>query len=216
MSYIASWSGGKDSCFACYEIMCRDYDISCLVNFISGETKRVWSHGTGARLIQLQAEAIGIPLLQIETTRNGYEERLKGAVRSLIPAGVEGMVFGDIHLQGHKEWAERVCGELGIEAIEPLWKKDPEEILIGFMDAGFEATIVSAKSDLFDEGWIGREVNREFLKYLKDNDIDVCGENGEYHTFVTNGPLFKEKIKITTVERGAFAGAERSTSTLEP
>lgn len=197
MSCIASWSGGKDSCFACYEAISNGYDISYLVNFISKEYRRVSFHGTEAKLIQLQAEALGIPLLQKETTWNGYEQEFKEAVKSLIPDGVDGMVFGDIYLQEHKDWTERVCEELRIKAIEPLWGEDTENILAEFIDAGFEATIVSAKSDLFDEEWIGRKVNKEFLRYLKKNNIDVCGENGEYHTFVTNAPLFRKKIQIS-------------------
>jgi len=197
MSYISSWSGGKDSCFACYQAIGEGYNISHLLNFISKQYKRVSFHGTEAKLIQLQAEAIGIPLLQKETTWNGYEQEFKDTVKSLIPNGVTGMVFGDIYLQEHKDWVERVCRELGIEAIEPLWGQDPERVLLDFIDAGFEAIIVSAKSDLFDDKWMGRKVGREFLSYLKDNNIDLCGENGEYHTFVTDGPMFNKKIKIT-------------------
>ena len=106
-------------------------------------------------------------------------------------------VEGLIEALKHKDWVERVCRELGIEAIEPLWGQDPERVLLEFMDAGFEATIVSAKSELFDDKWIGRKVSREFLSHLKDNNIDLCGENGEYHTFVTGGPMFQKKIKIT-------------------
>ena len=197
MSYISSWSGGKDSCFACYKAIGEGHNISHLLNFISKEYKRVSFHGTEAKLIQLQAEAIGIPLLQKETTWNGYEQEFKDAVKSLMPNGVKGIVFGDIYLQEHKDWVERVCGELGIEAIEPLWGQDPERVLLEFIDAGFEATIVSAKSELFDDKWIGRKVDRELLSHLKDNNIDLCGENGEYHTFVTGGPMFKKKINIT-------------------
>lgn len=196
MSYISSWSGGKDSCFACYRAMRTEYNISYLVNFISKEYKRVSFHGTEAKLIQLQAEALGIPLLQKETTGDGYEQEFKEAVRSLIPNGIRGMIFGDIYLQEHKDWVERVCGELGIGAIEPLWGQEPERILLDFIDAGFETIIVSAKSELFDKKWIGRKVDREFLQYLKENGIDICGENGEYHTLVLNGPMFKKKIRI--------------------
>jgi diphthine-ammonia ligase len=196
MSYISSWSGGKDSCFACYQAIREGYNVSHLLNFISKDYKRVSFHGTEARLIQLQAEAIDIPLLQKETTWNGYEQEFKDAVKSLIPNGVKGIVFGDIYLQEHKDWVERVCRELGIEAIEPLWGQDTERVLLDFIGAGFEATIVSAKSELFDSEWIGRKVDREFLSYLKDNNIDLCGENGEYHTFVTDGPMFKKEIKI--------------------
>jgi diphthine-ammonia ligase len=196
MSYIASWSGGKDSCFACYEAMRQGYSVSHLVNFISEEFRRVSFHGTEAKLIQLQSQATGIPLLQKETTRDGYEEEFKDAVRSLIPGGVKGMVFGDIYLQEHKDWVERVCCDLGIEAIEPLWGKPAEDILLAFIDDGFEAVIVSAKSELIDEYWIGRQVDKAFMEYLKRKNIDICGENGEYHTLVTNGPIFKRSIQL--------------------
>lgn len=196
MSYLASWSGGKDSCFALYEAMGKGYQISHLVNFISKEFHRVSFHGTEARLIQLQSQAIGITLLQKETTRDGYEQEFKEAVQSLIPSGVEGMVFGDLYLQEHRDWVERVCRDLGIKAIEPLWGKNTEDILSGFIQKGFEAVIVSAKSDLIDEHWIGRRVDKAFMEYLKKKDIDICGENGEYHTLVTNGPIFNGRVRL--------------------
>jgi diphthine-ammonia ligase len=196
MSYIASWSGGKDSCFALYEAIDKGYEISHLVNFISKEFHRVSFHGTEARLIQLQSQAIEIPLLQKETTGDGYEQEFKEAVRSLIHRGVGGMVFGDIYLQEHKDWVERVCGDLGIEAVEPLWGKNTEKILSGFIEKGFEAVIVSAQSKLIEEYWIGRRVDKALLDYLKRKNIDVCGENGEYHTLVTDGPIFKRPIQL--------------------
>jgi diphthine-ammonia ligase len=205
--YISSWSGGKDSCFACYLALAQGYKISHLVNFISQEFKRVSFHGTEARLIQLQSQAIGIPLLQKETTRDGYEQEFKQAVRSLLPSGIKGMVFGDIYLQEHKDWVERVCADLGIEAVEPLWNKSTEEILTNFIDDGFEAVIVSAQAKLIDADWIGRRVDRSFMEHLKAKNIDLCGENGEYHTLVVNGPLFKRGIEITeskTIKRDNY------------
>jgi diphthine-ammonia ligase len=196
MSYISSWSGGKDSCLACYLALGQGYRISHLVNFISREFKRVSFHGTEARMIQLQSQAIGIPLLQKQTTWEGYEQEFKEAVRSLLPRGIEGMVFGDIYLDEHREWVERVCGELEIEAIEPLWNKDTEKVFTDFIDAGFEAIIVSASDELIDQGWVGKRLDRKFLAYLKTRNVDLCGENGEYHTLVVNGPLFKRSIQI--------------------
>jgi len=196
MSYIASWSGGKDSCFALYEAMGRGYQISHLVNFISKEFHRVSFHGTEARLIQLQSHALRIPVLQKETTWDGYEQEFKEAVRSLISGGTEGMVFGDIYLQEHKDWVERVCHDLGIEAIEPLWGKKMEDILNGFVKEGFEAIIVSAQSDLVDKDWIGKRLDNVFIEYLQKKGIDICGENGEYHTIVTNGPIFDGRIRL--------------------
>ena len=207
MGYISSWSGGKDGCFACYQAMRQGYKVSHLVNFISKEFQRVSFHGTEAELIQLQSRAMGIPLLQKETTWDGYEQEFKEAVRSLIPGGVKGMVFGDIHLQEHKDWVERVCGELGIEAVEPLWGKNPEQVLSDFIDSDFEALIVSAQSKLIGQEWIGRRVDRGFVNYLKQRDIDICGENGEYHTLVVDGPIFSTRIEIiqsSTIERDDY------------
>jgi diphthine-ammonia ligase len=197
MSYISSWSGGKDSCLACYLALEKGYKISHLANFISQQFKRVSFHGTEARLIQLQSQAMGIPLLQEQTTWEGYEQEFKQAVRSLLPQGVKGMVFGDIYLDQHKEWVERVCGDLGIKAVEPLWGKDTEKVFTDFIDSGFEAIIVSASDELIDRGWVGKRLDRKFLAYLKSRNIDLCGENGEYHTLVVNGPLFQNRIEIT-------------------
>lgn len=194
---IVSWSGGKDSCLACYTAVRHGYDVAYLVNFISQEYQRVRFHGTEARLIQVQSQAVGIPLIQNPTPDDGYEQAFKIAVRSLLTDDVEAMVFGDIFLEEHKDWTERVCRELGIHSIEPLWGRDSEDVLTEFIDVGFQATIVSAKSDLIDEEWVGQTVDREFLSYLQESDIEPCGENGEYHTFVTDGPLFEQRIEIS-------------------
>jgi diphthine-ammonia ligase len=197
MKAICSWSGGKDSCLACYKAIQAGHEITHLVNFISQEYQRVRFHGTEARLLRLQAEAIGIPLLQRDTTDDGYEEEFKEAVRSILPTGVEGMVFGDIYLQENRKWTHKVSAELGIEPIEPLWGQDPEALLAEFIALGFQATVVSANAEFFGEEWVGRPVDTDLAAYLRANHIDACGENGEFHTFVTDGPLFHRPVKIT-------------------
>jgi len=204
MSYLVSWRGGKYGCFACYEAIRQGYKVSHLVNFISQEFHRVRVHGTEAKLIQLQSQALGIPLLQKETTWDRYAQELKEAVRSLVPRSIKGMVFGDIYLQEHKDWVERVCGEIGIEAMEPLWGRNTEEVVSDFIDSGFEAVIVSAKSELIGREWIGHGVDKDFVNYLSNMGIDHCGESGEYHTLVVNGPIFGSRIEITqsrTIQR---------------
>ncbi|MBI4711807.1 MAG: diphthine--ammonia ligase [Planctomycetes bacterium] len=229
--YIASWSGGKDSCQACWKAMQSGLKVSHLVNFISAEYKRVSFHGIKSELIQLQADAIGIPLLQKEVHPDDYEPAFKEAVLSVIARSeatkqshqvneiaspvrarndtgkIKGMVFGDIYLQEHKQWVTRVCQEMGIEAIEPLWGMRTEDILNEFIRSGFEAIVVSVKADAqfgpygIAKEWIGHKVDEEFIHYLKTKPyIDLCGESGEYHTFVVNGPLFKKRIGITRKE----------------
>lgn len=195
--YIASWSGGKDSCFACYKALKSGYKIIFLVNFISKASKRVSFHGIESELIKTQSNLLGIPLHQKETTPGNYEYEFKDAVKSLEHYGIKGMVFGDIYLEEHRQWVQRVCNELVIEAIEPLWGRNTEELMQDFISNGFQAVVISGQEKFIDKEWIGRTVNKDFLEYLKTTDADICGEKGEYHTFVVSGPLFKGRIEIT-------------------
>ena len=207
MKVVVSWSGGKDSCFACYKALAQGYEVSYLINFISREFRRVSFHGTRARLISRQAQAIGIPLVQytVPPDMSLYEQTFKKAVSALKRNGVEGMVFGDIYLQEHRDWIERVCGELGITPLLPLWGMAPERVLGGFIEAGFEALIISAKADIFDEKWLGQRIDHSFLFDLKQleqgKELDVCGEHGEYHTLVVDGPLFWKRLQVTYGDR---------------
>jgi diphthine-ammonia ligase len=206
-TYLASWSGGKDGCFACYLALNQGYKVSHLVNCVAKEYQRVNFHGTEKRLVQLQGEAVGIPVFQKETTFGNYTEDFKDAIRALLPKGIKGMVFGDIYNDEHLRWVEGVCADLGIEAVEPLWGKSTDDVINQFLDAGFEAVIVAAKASLIDQAWLGRQVDGEFIDYLKARNVDPCGESGEYHTVVINGPFFKKKIEITegqTIRRGDY------------
>jgi uncharacterized protein (TIGR00290 family) len=172
------------------------YNISHLVNFTSKEYGRVSFHGTETGLIQLQAKSIVKNLYQRETTKDGYEREFKEAICSLVPEGIEGMVFGDIYLQEHRDWTERVCSEIGIEAVEPLWGREPQEIMSEFIDVGFEAVVVAGQSEAIDAEWIGHRVDRDFVEYLERKGICPCGENGEFHTLVIDGPIFHKRIEI--------------------
>ncbi len=199
--YISSWSGGKDSCLACYRVLQAGYKVGHLVNFISKQYKRVSFHGIDGGLIRTQSELSGIPLCQKETTPENYEAAFKDAVRNIAVPGIKGMVFGDIYIDEHRQWVERVCTDLGLNAIEPLWGNDTEGLMEEFVNNGFLAVVVSGQSQFIDEEWIGRPVDRAFMKYLKTKpDVDMCGERGEYHTFVVGGPLFKGRIEITEKE----------------
>lgn len=199
MAVISSWSGGKDSCLACYKAMKTGYNVKYLLNFISREYKRCCFHGIEERLLGLQANLIRIPLVQKEVSPDmqKYEEEFKEAVSGLKARGIKGMVFGDIYLVEHMDWVNRVCSELKIEPIEPLWNMPPEKIVEEFIDYGFKAIVVSCKANLFDKDFIGRCVDRDFLMELKRRNICPCGENGEFHTFVIDGPIFNNRIEIT-------------------
>ena len=199
MRVVASWSGGKESCFACYKAMSQGFKVSHLLNFISEDVGRCMSHGLDSRLIRAQAQAIEIPVVQRKITWDTYEREFKKAIRELKQMGVKGAVFGDIDLPEHRDWVGRVCRELDIEPIEPLWGADPERILTDFIDGGFEAIVVRVKADLPGE-WLGRKVDESFVKELRkrknESNFHILGEAGEYHTFATNGPMFKRRIRI--------------------
>jgi uncharacterized protein (TIGR00290 family) len=129
-----------------------------------------------------------------------YEEEFKKAVSGLKGEGVGRMVFGDVYLDEHREWVERVTGELGIEPLEPLWGIPPEDVVGGFLKEGFSAVIVSCKADILGKEYLGRTVDRHFLNELRQKNICPCGENGEFHTLVVDGPIFQSKLEILESE----------------
>ena len=197
---FASWSGGKDSCLACYQAAVSGLEVSCLLNMITEDGKRSWTHGLSAGLLQMQSQAIGIPLVQRRTTMANYEAEFKDLLLTLKQTGISGGVFGDIDLEEHREWIDRICRAAEITPHLPLWGQSQEKIMRDFIGLGFEAIVVATKADLLGEEWLGRRIDLDFLKQLdelrKTKEITPCGEAGEYHTFVTDGPLFKQRIEI--------------------
>ena len=200
--YLASWSGGKDSCFAVYKAIQRGMKIAGLMNCISRENGRVSFHGVDAGLIQAQATLLGIPLLQKETTADRYADEFKEGVRTLAKGNdITGMVFGDIYLDDHLAWVEGVCRDIGIIAVEPLWDLNTSELIRQFVNEGFRSVIIAGKADCIDREWIGREIDADFLEYIFARpQVDPCGERGEYHTLVVGGPLFNGSIEISGAE----------------
>lgn len=195
--FVTLWSGGKESCLACYKAVSEGFTVSHLLNFIIKDKPAF--HGN-PKLIYAQLKAVGIPFVQRETTWDTYEKQFKIAISELKKADVDGAIFGDIHLQDHRDWIERVCGELNIRPYFPLWHENPKRILSSFETQGFEATVVSVKADLFGKEWLGRRIDRNLIKDLgkcgNSLKIDLCGEFGEYHTFVIDGPLFEKRLRI--------------------
>jgi len=207
---VVSWSGGKDSCFACHKAISEGFDVSYLMNFVSKDG-RCMSHGLNSQLILAQSKAIGIPIVQKEVAWETYEEGFKSVVHELKQKGVESAVFGDIsNIAGHEGWIDRVCSELGIKPVKPLWGSDPWQLLADFIEEGFKARVVMMKANLFGKGWLGREVNETFVRDLrkltKKVDVHPCGELGEYHTFVYDGPLFRKRLRILDSEKKTVEG----------
>jgi diphthine-ammonia ligase len=197
MKLAVSWSGGKDSALACHRMMKSGHEIGFLLNFISGEHRRSCSHGLDAGLMAAQARCVGIPFVQKETSgdMSAYEGEFKEAATALKQSGVEGIVFGDIYLDEHRVWFERVCGEIGLQAVEPLWNIDTGALMQELLNEGFKAVIVSCKEELGDD-IVGRVLDPGLAAELVRRGSCVCGEKGEYHTLVVDGPIFHKRISI--------------------
>lgn len=197
-SAIMSWSGGKDSCLALFRALKGGTKIKYLLNFMSREHQRCCFHGVESKLIGLQAECLGITLIQKGVTPDmkKYEEEFKEAVTELKKEGISKMVFGDIYLLDQFNWVERVCKDLGVVPIEPLWDDKPSEIVREFIREGFKSVIVSAKDDIGGKDFIGRVIDEELVREFEKRKICPCGENGEFHSFVIDGPIFRNRIEI--------------------
>ncbi len=192
---VASWSGGKDSCFACYKAILDGFDVVHLLNFVHEDGNRS-SHGLRAELLSIQSQAVEIPIIQGRAKKNTYEQDFKKVVSRLTQDNIQGIVCGDIYLQEHRDWIERVCSEMDIRPIFPLWKIDTEKIVSDLIDSGFEAIIVAVKAEILSDEWLGQKVDKNLIEDFKERKIDPCGESGEYHTFVIDGPLFKRRLNI--------------------
>lgn len=198
MKAFISWSGGKEASLSFYRaIQNKGVEVSYLLNMIAEDGAHSRTHGIGSRLLQLQADALGIPIIQRKTSWQTYEKEFKEAISSFKNENILTGIFGDIDFQEHKDWVERVCNEKGISPILPLWKEKREVLLNEFILSGFKAIVVATKAEILDQDWLGRSIDGGFIEELKALDnIDLCGENGEYHTFVYDGPIFKKPVEF--------------------
>ena len=197
---FVSWSGGKDCCLACYQAIASGLKIRYLANMLTGDGTHSRTHGLSAEVLQFQSQAIGIPLFQSKATWDTYENEFKKMLGSFKRKGICDGVFGDIDLDEHREWVERVCRTVNITPHLPLWGKEQDEILRYFISLGFEAVVIATKADLLGEEWLGKTIDIDFIDQLtelqKTKNITPCGEAGEYHTLVTNGPIFQKRMEI--------------------
>jgi len=198
MELFTSWSGGKDCMLALYRILQKNqYDVNYLVNMYNGESQRSHSHGINGEWIVKQAESLRIPLIQKNTTTGNYEKNFKQVLAEIKAKGVEGGIFGDIYLQGHRDWIERVCKEMELTPFFPLWQEDTLKLINEFVDEGFRSVVVSTRKDMLDKKWLGRQLNKEFIYDIRQHEgLDPCAENGEYHTYVFDGPIFNYPVNF--------------------
>ena len=195
---FVSWSGGKDCCLAAYQAKIQGIEIVYLLNMVTADKQRSCSHGIGAQWIYHQAEALDIPLLQFPTTGDNYQSVFTNALKELKYDGVTTGIFGDIDFEPHREWIENMCKLAGITPVLPLWGGNQNQIVNNFIELGFKAKVIATRANLLGEEWLGRTVDIQFLQDLRDlnKGITPCGEAGEFHTLVIDGPIFKKRLEI--------------------
>ena len=211
MKVAAAWSGGKDSCFACYKAIQEGYDVAQLLIMMSNKNTSNF-HMISSELLDAQSQAVGIPIVKWVTTPHNYEQDFKKALLQMKAKGVEGIVTGDVYDVALHEagWLDRVCKEVGLKPVKPLWHRDTGQIINEFINVGFKATVVRVKNDVLGLEWLGRQITKQFVDDLaKLGTVDPCGERGEFHTFVTDGPLFKNSIEILETEKTTVNGYGR-------
>jgi diphthine-ammonia ligase len=198
---ISSWSGGKNSALACHKAIELGHEVASLMNFLQEDGARTLSHQLDGRIISLQAYLADKSLLQRKASLGGYEAEYVSAIEDARQSGARGVVFGDIDLAARRTWHETVCRLGGVEPLFPLWGMDRGSIMQEFVDSGFEAIVVASRGRTMGPEWLGRRVDGLFIEDLiqlsKTTVVDLSGEAGEYHTLVTAGPLFKQRMKVT-------------------
>jgi diphthine-ammonia ligase len=199
---FCSWSGGKECSMALYEAGRSGIAVTHLLNMASEDGVHSRTHGIDSSWLTLQAEAIGLPLVRKTTSWDGYEKTFKGALKYLRQEGITTGIFGDIDLIQHREWVERVCADCGITPVLPLWNKKRDELLHTFRNNGFRAVIIAVDARFLNEAWLGKEIDADFVREaVALGTIDLCGEKGEYHTFVYDGPIFQTPLTFKTSQK---------------
>lgn len=195
---IFNWSGGKDSALSLYKIMRQDqYDILCLLTSISEPHQRVSMHGVRVDVLEAQAKSIGLPLHKIfipeMPSMELYENMMMTTLERLKKQGATASVFGDIFLEDLRNYREHQLSKIGLKGIFPLWKMDTNKLVREFIDSDFKAITTCVNENFLDKSFVGRIIDDDFIHSLPAN-VDPCGENGEFHSFVFDGPIFKTPV----------------------
>lgn len=203
MQCIFNWSGGKDSALALYHCLQNpDIEIKYLLTTVNDAMNRISMHGVRESLLLRQAEEIDIPLYQVRLPEmpgmQEYDDAMRRHLTNLKGEGITHSIFGDIFLEDLKAYRDQRLAEVGLTGIYPLWKRDTRELINEFLDLGFGTVIACTQEHLGHLA--GQEITRELIASLPP-DVDVCGENGEFHIYSFKGPIFKNEIKYQTGER---------------
>ncbi len=200
-NFLCSWSGGKDSCYAFYKAKIAGYTPKVLLNVMNEHGDRSRSHGISKHILEAQAKAIGLPIHFFNSTWETYEEKYISKLKYLTHIyPITHTVFGDIDIESHRAWEEKVSQAAHLQAVLPLWQGQRKQLVLEMIACGIEAIIVSCNATL-GEAFLGKVINLDTLALLEKAGVDVCGENGEFHTLVVNAPFFEARLDVTVVAK---------------
>jgi len=202
---IFNWSGGKDSALALYHVLKeRKLEVCQLMTTVNSHYDRISMHGVRKELLYAQGASIGIPIKEIRLpempSMSEYDQIMRDTLETLKSQTITHSIFGDIFLEDLKRYREEKLEEVGLKGHFPLWKRDTRELVHEFIDLGFKTVVVCTKSNLLPAEFVGRVIDHDFLKDLP-KEVDPCGENGEFHTFVFDGPIFDQPIDFSLGEK---------------
>ncbi len=193
---FVSWSGGKDSCLALYSALEQGYEPKKLLTMFSLENEMSSAHRLNEQIFKKQAESIGIENVIVRAKFDEYENSFVSHIKSFKEQGIDYGIFGDIDLEEHRQWEEMVCEQSSIKAVLPLWKLNRKEIVKKFINLGFKAKIIVVNTTMLDTRFLGQDLTMSLIKEIETLGADPCGENGEYHTVVYDGPIFTKPIEL--------------------
>jgi uncharacterized protein (TIGR00290 family) len=197
---VFNWSSGKDSALALYKVLQSDeFQIHSLVTSVNSHYNRISMHGVRTALLEKQAESLNLSLHKMEIpempSMEIYEEIMKKTLEDFKNEGVTHSIFGDIFLEDLRKYREDKLRTIGFEGVFPLWKIDTQELIHEFLDLGFKTIVTCVNEKFLDKSFVGRVIDEQFINDLPDK-VDVCGENGEFHTFTYDGPIFSKPIEF--------------------
>ena len=201
MKFAASYSGGKESALSIYEAMQQGHTPVLLITTFNTDKNRSHFHGIPEVVLERVSDSLGIPLLLVKTSGADYAINFEKALTQAKELGAEACIFGDIDIEGHRQWCDERCSNVGIKAMFPLWGKERKDAVYEFIENGFIANITVVNTKLVKDDILGLQLTKEVANIISAQGADICGENGEYHTFVSAGPIFKKPIHFSFDEK---------------
>ena len=200
MKFAMLYSCGKDSALALYRMISEGHEPVCLITTYNEEANRSWFHGIQTSLLNAVSKSLRIPLLTCRCTGDTYQAKVEEALSQAKGQGAEAAVFGDIDIQDHLDWNQERCDAAGLTCVVPLWQQQREALVNESIKAGFKALIKCVDLSSLDKTFLGEILDEKTIARIAAKGADVCGENGEYHTFVFDGPIFNDPVPIVVGE----------------